>query len=171
MIDLTSNRISSAMSAEAFAATKTELQKVVQNLSFLVKLTQEEIDAMYNMSDADKTFVRNSIVEMNGAADLLPAYLKSEEISKDLTCGDQLLELENTLNELLTNVRRNRMLAYYEAYTGASVFYHLTGAAARSGSASARAMYDRMKSYHVNKKKGGRSTAQRSAKPDNIRSN
>jgi hypothetical protein len=170
MIDLTSNRISAAMSAEEFAATKTELQKVAQNLSFLVKLTQNETDAMYNMSDADKTFVRNCVAEMNGATDILPPYLKSEEINKDLTCGDQLLELENTLTELLTNVRRNRMLANYEAYTGASVFYHLVSAAARSGSGSAKAMHERLKSYHVNKKKGGRS-AQPVAKTGDTRSN
>jgi hypothetical protein len=171
MIDLTSNRISAVMTAEAFAGTKTELQKVSQDLSFLVKLTQEETEAMYNMSDADKTFVRNCITEMNGATDILPPYLKSEEVGKDLACGDQLLELENTLVELLTNVRRNRMLVNYEAYTGASVFYHLVGAAARSGSAPAKAMYDRLKSYHVNKKKGGRSSVATPAKSGDTRAN
>ena len=171
MIDLTSNRISALLSAEDFAATKTELQKVSQFLSFLVKLTPEETEAMYNMSDADKTFVRNCLTEMSGASDLMPSYLKVEEVGKDLACGDQLLELENTLNELLTNVRRNRMLAYYEAYTGASVFYHLTGAAAKSGSGPAKAMYERMKTYHVNKKKGGRSSVQRAAKSGDVRSN
>lgn len=164
MIDLTSNRISAVLSAEDFAATKTDLLQIVQKLSFLVKLTQDETDAMYNMSDADKTFVRNCITEMGGATDLLPSYLKVEEVQKDMACGDQLLELENTLSELLTNVRRNRMLAYYEAYTGASVFYHLSGAAAKSGSAAAKAMYDRMKNYHVNKKKGGRASTLRATK-------
>ena len=166
MIDLTSNRISAVLSADDFAATKTDLQHITQKLSFLIKLTQDETEAMYNMSDADKTFVRNCITEMGSAVDLLPPYLKVEEVQKDMACGDQLLDLENTLSELLTNVRRNRMLAYYEAYTGASVFYHLTGAAAKGGSGPARAMYDRMKNYHVNKKKGGRASAIRAQKPD-----
>jgi hypothetical protein len=160
MINLNSNRIAAAMSAEAFQATKTDLQKVSQHLSFLVNLTQAETDALYNMSDADKTFVRNCITEMNGAAELLPPYLKSEDVSSDLACGDQLLELENMLSELLTNVRRNRMLANYEAFSGASVFYRLVGAAARSGSAPAAAMYERMRSYHVSRNKAGRSGGQ-----------
>jgi hypothetical protein len=56
-------------------------------------------------------------------------------------------------------------LANYEAYTGASVFYHLV-----TGSGSAKAMHERLKSYHVNKKKGGRS-AQSAAKTGDTRSN
>ena len=49
--------------------------------------------------------------------------------------------------------------------------YHLAGAAARSGSALAKAMYELMKTYHVNKKKGGRSSVQRTAKSGDVRSN
>lgn len=161
MIDLNSNRITSAMSAEAFAATKTDLQKVSQSLaSFLIKLDQQETDTLYRMSDADKTFVRNCLTEMNSAGDILPAYVKPDDIQQDLLCGDQLLELENALAELLTNIRRNRMLANHEAYQGASVFYRLVSAAARSGSAPAKAMYNRLQKYHLNRKKGGRTVVQ-----------
>ena len=158
MIDLTSNRISHAMSVEEFASTKALIQKVSEALSFLVKLGKEDVDLMYNMSDADKTFVRNCLVEMNNATDIIPGYLKAEEISTDLTCGEQLLEIENTMSEMVANIRRNRMLANYEAFSGASVFYRIVGAASRSGSAPAKAMYERLKSYHVNRNKGGRSS-------------
>ena len=154
MIDLNSNRITSAMSAEAFATTKSDIQKLSQSLSaFLIKLDQEDTDGMYRMSDADKTFVRNCLTEMGSAGDILPAYVKSEDIHQDLLCGDQLLELENALSELLTNVRRNRMLANHEAYGGAAVFYRLVGAAARSGSAPAKAIHERLYKYHQNRTK------------------
>ena len=164
MIDLTANRLSDVMSAEQFAATKTELQKVAENLNFLVKLTPSESEILYNTSDADKTFVRNCLTEMSSAGEIIPPYLKPEEMVKDLVCGDQLLELENTLGEMLDSMRRNRRLANYEAYNGASVFYRLVGAAARSGSASAKPLYDRLQSYHLNKKKGGRVSAARVTK-------
>ena len=159
MIDLNSNRIASAMSAEAFAATKSDIQKLTQSLAtVLIKLDQEDTDGMYRMSDADKTFVRNCLTEMGGAGDILPTYVKPEDIQQDLLCGDQLLELENALSELLANVRRNRMLANHEAYQGASVFYRLVSAAARSGSALAKAMYERLHTYHQNRTKA-RTTA------------
>ena len=133
MIDLTSNRISHVMSAEEFAAVKTELQKMSKQLDFLVKLSPNETEAFYGVSDGDKTFIRNCVMEMNSAGDLIPPYVKAEEIVKDLACGDQLLELENVLSDLLENVKQNRRLANYEAYNGAAVFYHLMGTAARSG--------------------------------------
>lgn len=171
MIDLTSNRISHVMSAEEFAAAKAELQKVSKQLDFMVKVTNAESDAFYRVGDADKTFMRNSLMEMSNASELLPPYLTTEELAKDLTCGDQLLELENALSDLLDNVRLNRRLANYEAYNGASVFYRLMGAAARSGSAQAKAIYDRLQSYHINKKKNGRAPAtkaeQNDAPPEN----
>ena len=154
MIDLNSNRITSAMSAEAFGATKNHVQQLTQSLaSFLIKLDQKETESLYRMGDADKTFVRNCLTEMNGAGDILPAYVKPDDIVQDLLCGDQLLELENALAELLTNVRRNRMLANSEAYGGAAVFYRLVGAAARSGSAPAKAMYERLRKYHISRNK------------------
>lgn len=171
MIDLTSNRISHVMSAEEFAAAKAELQKLSEHLNFLVKVTQTEADAFYNISDADKTFIRNCLMEMNSASDIIPPYLKPDEMVKDLACGEQLMELEITLAELLDNVRLNRRLANYEAYNGTSVFYRLVGAAARSGSASAKAMYERLQSYHVNKKKGGRSSATKAARSNDTVNN
>ncbi len=157
MIDLTSNRISHVMSAEEFAATKAELQKVNKQLDFLVKLSPNETEAFYGVSDGDKTFIRNCVTEMNSAGDLIPPYVKAEEIVKDLACGDQLLELENALSDLLENVKQNRRLANYEAYDGAAVFYHLMGTAARSGSGQAKAIYDRLQEHH--KAKGRRKSA------------
>ncbi len=167
MIDLTSNRISAALSTEAFAAVKTELQNVSRHLSFLVKLSQEEVEAMYKMSEADKSFVRNCLTEMGAAADILPPYLKTDDISTDLACTDQLLELENSLSEMLINVRRNRILAGKEAYNGAAVFYRLVSAAARSGSGPAKAMHERLQKYHQNKTKGGKAAAARRAERKN----
>ncbi|HOY07845.1 MAG TPA: hypothetical protein PLO67_20685 [Saprospiraceae bacterium] len=159
MIDLTSNRISALLSAEELAATKSDLDKVSQRLSFLVQLTQKEIERMYKISDADKTFVRNCLAEMSGASDITPPYLNAEEISRDLACNEQLLELENTLSELLLNVRRNRILAGKEAYNGASVFYRLVATAARSGSGPAQAIHERLQKHHHHKIKSGRSRA------------
>lgn len=164
MIDLTSNRISHVMTAEQFAAAQADLQTFAKNLNFLVKLTPVESEQLYRVSDADKTFVRNCMNEMNKAGDLIPPYLKPEEVAKDIACGDQLLELENALAEVLDNVRMNRRLANYEAYSGTSVFYRLIGAAARSGSSVAQAMYNRMQSYHLNQKNGGRTAAKATKK-------
>jgi hypothetical protein len=158
MIDHTSNRISHVMEAAKFADAKASLQKLTEHLAFMVKLSQEEVDALNKISDADKTFIRNCLTEMPNATEFLPAYFKTEEVQKDLVCGDQLLELENVLFELYTNVRKNRMLANAEAYAGASVFYRLTHAAGLAGSASAKSMHQRMQSYHINKRAGGRSS-------------
>ncbi|MFN0013109.1 MAG: hypothetical protein ACKVU2_01055 [Saprospiraceae bacterium] len=155
MVDLTSNRISHVMNQEALSNIKGNLQGLSSVLSFMVKLSQEEVDALYKISDSDKTFIRNCLTEVPNAATFLPDYFSPEELSKDLTCGDQLLEIENALFELYTNVRRNRMLANSEAYAGAKVLYRLTNAAAVSGNGSAKAMYGRMQAYHVGKKGSG----------------
>lgn len=99
MIDLTSNRISAVLSAEELAATNSDLEKVSQRFSFLVQLTQKEIERMYKISDADKTFVRNCLAEMSGAADITPPYVNAEEISRDLAgAGDLLATLVEVLN-------------------------------------------------------------------------
>jgi hypothetical protein len=156
MIDLTSNRISHVMSAEALQQTKQDLQDLSSNLNFMVSLSQEEVDALYKVSDADKTFIRNCIADMPTAEAFLPPYFKAEEVRKDMNCGEQLLELENALLELYTNVRRNRMLANAEAYAGASVFYRLTQAAGRAGNPSAQSVYERMLQYHQGQKRGKR---------------
>jgi hypothetical protein len=101
MIDLTSNRISAVLSAEDLAATNSDLEKVSQRLSFLVQLTQKEIERMYKISDADKTFVRNCLAEMSGASDITPPYVNAEEISRDLAgAGDLLAILVEVLNPM-----------------------------------------------------------------------
>ncbi len=164
MLDLTSNRISHVMSEEEFAAAKADLRKVAAQLNFLVKLTPTESTTLYRLSDADKMFVRNCMTEIENISDIIPAYLKPEEIVKDLTCGEQLLELENVLADMLENVRTNRRLANTEAYNGASILYRLVGAAARSGSAAAVAVQNRMQTYHSNKRKGGRMSMAKAAK-------
>ena len=163
MQDLTSNRISYVLNAEEFSAAKSHLQKLYESLHFMVKLTPKETDLFYRISDADKNFMRNCLMEMNSAGDLLPPFVKPEEVVKDLTCGDQLLELENSVTELLEHIRRNRRLVNHEAYTTTSMFYHTIGSAARAGMAQARAMYERMQSYHVNQKRNARSAAAKAA--------
>ena len=147
------NRLSHTMSEEELNDVKMAIKSVAAKMPFLVNLNDDDVLSMNKISDGDKVFIADCMSEAKEAEALLPPYFKIVEIQKDNTLNDQLYEIEDTLFEMYQHVRRNRMLAADEAYSGVSTFYTLvkTAATSKTKIASAVAMYKRLQDYHLKK--------------------
>ena len=64
--------------------------QIETRMPFLIGLTADERATMPKISDANKIFVQNCINAMVNNAELLPNYLKVDELAKDLELLGQL---------------------------------------------------------------------------------
>jgi hypothetical protein len=152
------NRISHTLSAEELTDIKNIIKSISIKMPFLVDLAEDDVLAFNKISDGDKVFIADCMTEAQEADGLLPPYFKPLEIAKDDTLNDQLYEIEDMLFEVYQRVRRNRMLAADEAYSGVSTFYNLMKAAANSKISKAIGIYKRLQSYHQKKVETAKAT-------------
>ena len=147
------NNLSHTMSEEELNEVKMTLKSIGIKMPFLINLTDDDVLGMNKISDGDKVFIADCMSEAKEAEALLPPYFKIGEIQKDNALNDQLYEVEDMLFEMYQHVRRNRMLAADEAYSGVSTFYSLikTAATSKTNIAAAVAMFKRLQGYHLKK--------------------
>ena len=112
----------------------------------------------YALSDADKQFIRNVIMESNNLDTVLPSYLGTADVLDMLTLGDQFFELESQFQRVLSVLQENRRNAYAQAFNSAAVCYRLMEAAGRQGVDGAGEAFASLKTYNTNKRGGGRAS-------------
>ena len=117
----------------------------------LVEITDEEVKTMNKISDGDKVFISDCLVEAPAAKDMLPIYFSVPDVKDNDASNDQLYVIEDKLFELYIDVRRNRMARADKAYSGVSAFYKFIAAAAEHKVPLAAAMYKRLQDYHKKK--------------------
>jgi hypothetical protein len=139
-----------------FPEIKTRINALRTELSFLESFSEEAMSAMNKISDSDKTYIADCLIEAASAHDLLPPYFSVEDIRKDDALNDNLYELEDILFELYQDVKRNRMAAADRAYGGVANFYSLIKAAADANVPKAIAIYKRLQEYHKKKVDAGK---------------
>jgi hypothetical protein len=141
-----------------FPEIKTRINALRTELSFLETFSEEAMSAMNKISDSDKTYIADCLIEAANAHDLLPPYFTVDDIRKDDALNDNLYELEDMLFELYQDVKRNRMAAADRAYSGVANFYSLIKAAADANMPKAIAIYKRLQEYHKKKVESAKAT-------------
>ncbi len=147
------NHTPHVMASEDFVDVKNTIKSLWTKLFFLRDLTDENTVSFNKLSDGDKIFISDCLTEAEEAAlkKLLPAYTDIDKIRKSDLSHDQLWVIEDALTELLAHVRRNRMLAADDAYSGVSSMYSSIKQAAKNKIQGAIAMFGRLQSYHMKK--------------------
>jgi hypothetical protein len=143
------NHIHHVLPAEKFADIKNRILSIGNDLSFMKDLKDEETVSFNKLSAGDKIFIDDCLNEAVQADGMLPAYTSVQEIRNSDLSHDQLWVLEDMLTELTNNVRRNRMLAADDAYSGVASIYNLIREAAKKRVKGAVAMFERLQSYHM----------------------
>jgi hypothetical protein len=145
------NHTPHVMTAEEFADIKSTIKSLWTKLSFMKDLSDENTVSFNKISDGDKVFISDCLKESEEAVlkEMVPLSVNIDKIRVSDLSHDQLWVIEDTLAELLAQVRRNRMLAADDAYSGVSSMYNYIKQAAKDKVKGAVAMFDRLQSYHM----------------------
>jgi hypothetical protein len=152
------NRLSATITEADFSEVKELIEQIETRMPFLIGLTADERSTLPKISDSNKVFVQNCINAMDNNVELLPSYLKLEEIKKDLQLFQQLEELELLSLQLTEKIRDSKMLCGSEAYVSSLSAYRFFEAAAMAGVAGADTAYDNLKKRFSGQGKVGNST-------------
>lgn len=145
MSNTTINRVNATLNPDTVQTIKNAIASIHQVLPFLVGLTPAERMALPKISVSNKVFTEDAIQVAVNNAELFPAFIKPEEMKKDL-------DLYHTLDELVILVRQTaerltdtQILAGSEAYTSALIIYKILGAASASGVAGTKTLYEQLR--------------------------
>lgn len=139
------NRVSATVTDSDISEVKGLFDQIEARMPFLIGLSADERVTMPKISAANKVFVGNTINAMVNNAELLPTYLKVDELSKDLELFGQLEQMELLAMQLTEKIRDTRMLCGSEAYVSSLSAYRFFEAAAVAGVSGADAVYDVLK--------------------------
>ena len=74
------------MTEADLSEVKELIEQIETRMPFLIGLTADERSTLPKISDSNKVFVQNCINAMDNNVELLPSYLKLEEIKKTCNC-------------------------------------------------------------------------------------
>ena len=139
------------MSENTFQEAKEAIDLLRAVIPGLEALTEEDVKTMNKISDGDKVYIADCLVEAPAAKDMLPNYYSVENVKNNNLSHDQLYVLEDKLFELYIDVRRNRMARADKAYSGVASFYKFIATAVENKVPQAAAMFKRLQDYHKKK--------------------
>lgn len=139
------NRINTTVAAATLTDIKTKLADINTVLPFLIGLTPDERKTLPRINEANKIFVEDAINAIKNNTEVLPAYIKLQDVTNDLELFNQLDELIQITNQLLQKLVDTQALAGSEAYVNSLVAYRLFEGASRAGLAGTQAIYDALK--------------------------
>lgn len=90
-------------------------------------------------------FVEDTLASMHQNGNILPSFIRVEEVEKDYSLYNNLKVLALDIAALSEKVNHTRILAGSEAYSTSLLAYKMFGVAANSGVAGAEALYSRLK--------------------------
>ena len=150
MSNIFQNRLSTSLSPAQVTAAKTDLTNIGNSLTMLIGLTVEERQSIPKIAENNLNFVLDCKTLMANNPTLVPAYMNTAELVKDITLFQQLDELESLTSQLYEKIRDTHMLAGSEAYITCLAFYRMVEAAAMAGVPGADAVYDQLKVRFAN---------------------
>jgi hypothetical protein len=133
------NRLDVTITQQQSAAITTAIQTIISGLPFLITLTPKERQEMPSINNSNKTFVEDTIAQMKAMGNVLPPYLNSVDIEKDLNVFKETDVWITMLEKLLEQLRDTRQLAGYESYSAALAFYRLLEPMEKAGVPGAKA--------------------------------
>ncbi len=139
------NRISVVVTPEQTAKVKSLMQEIDVALPFLIGLSVNERKTLPKIDVSNKVFVEDCLNAVRNNPDMLPAYLKYEEMKKDFDGFTVLDELEKMAEQLCQKIIDTRMLMGSEAYMSGLTAYRLFEAAGTAGVPGANAAYQTLR--------------------------
>lgn len=145
MANLTNNRISAEVTVAAEQQVKDGIQMIQNALPFLIGLTTAERMNLPKISVSNKVFTEDAINLAVNNGELLPSFIKTDEMSKDINLYHKLDVIAAQLQQLLEKVNDTQMLAGSEAYSAALVVYKVLEAASEAGIEGTKSAYEQLK--------------------------
>jgi hypothetical protein len=133
MANFNDNRISEMISKENF----DEIRNAFTEISALIPeaaLTDVERKSLVSMDVDNRVFADNVLIELdNGGAEIVPAYIKKENLRTDLVTAAQLEQLQVLCSNLLRKISDANRVVSSEAMTVSFLTYNLLSAVAKVG--------------------------------------
>jgi hypothetical protein len=145
-----------AIPAEALGEAQKRISEVAEVLApYLLNLTPAKRKGMAKMGDKSLAFVTKARELARQNESLYPSYMDIADFDIDLTDATQLLNINNSLQQVQKAVDDTAMIAGSEAYQTALLFYTSVKTAAEKNVAGAQAVYDELKVRfpHIRRKK------------------
>ncbi|MCF3110985.1 hypothetical protein LL912_19520 [Niabella sp. CC-SYL272] len=139
------NRVDAVLTPEALQTVKDHLAAIQQALPFLTGLTPAERMALPKINVSNKVFTEDAIQAAVNNAPLVPSFIKTDEMKKDLDLYHGLDELVLVVQQLAEKLADTQLLAGSEAYSSALIVYKIFGAAAESGVQGSKTIYEQLR--------------------------
>jgi hypothetical protein len=130
---MSENRISIELSTEIVGDVKTLVEQIEEKLPFLLSLTSDERNSFPKLTRENELFVEETIRSAESHKSVLPAYIHTEEMAKDLELFQQLGRIMVRLNYLHEKVKDTMHIAGAEALATALVTNNMFQIAAKMG--------------------------------------
>ncbi|MBS2097077.1 hypothetical protein [Carboxylicivirga linearis] len=141
----TENRVSAELTIEVREEIKTLLNNVIEKMPFLQGLSADDRKRLPKMDSRNKDFVVDAVNAIKSDTNILPAYIKPDEMTKDLELYEALEEILVPLTYLYDKVRDTQMLAGSEAYSTSLLVYNMAKTAGKAGVPGAQSIYNQLK--------------------------
>ncbi|MGQ1910190.1 hypothetical protein ACT3CE_10405 [Marinifilum sp. RC60d5] len=148
------NRINLEIDSTKQEAITTNLNGLKTELEpLLVALPADQKKNLAMIGDRLMTFVEQAVNSAEGNPDLVPPYLKLDEVKVDVQAWKLLNNISTELEYLLSLLNDTVALSGSEAYSSMLSFYNYLKQAAKDGVPGAKALYDDLKHHFANAKK------------------
>ncbi len=130
---MSENRISMELATELVDQIKGLIDQMEEKLPFLISLTSDERNSFPKLSRENELFVEETIRAAQTHKDVLPSYIHTNEMAKDLELHQQLGRIMVRLNYLHEKVKDTMHIAGSEALATALVTNNMFQIAAKMG--------------------------------------
>jgi hypothetical protein len=130
---MSENRISIELTTELVNHIKGLVDQIEEKLPFLISLTSDERNSYPKLSRENELFVEETIRAADTHKSVLPSYIHTDEMAKDLELFQQLNRVMVRLNNVHSKVKDTMHIAGAEALSTALVTNNMFQIAAKMG--------------------------------------
>jgi hypothetical protein len=130
---MSENRISIELTTELVNHIKGLVDQIEEKLPFLISLTSDERNSYPKLSRENELFVEETIRAADSHKSVLPSYIHTNEMAKDLELFQQLNRVMVRLNNVHSKVKDTMHIAGAEALSTALVTNNMFQIAAKMG--------------------------------------
>jgi len=148
------NRINVEIDSAKKEAIATNLNGLKTELEpLLVALPAEQKKNLAMIGERLMTFVDQAVESAESNQDLVPPYLKLDQVKVDVQAWKDLNNISKELEYLKSLLKDTAALSGSEAYSSMLTFYNYLKQAAKDGVPGAKAVYDELKHHFSSAKK------------------
>ena len=129
-----------------------ELEKI---LEFTVGITTDETYKLVKLTDSRTRFAEQASILAKQNTDMLPSFLKLEDIQNDYNLTRKLGVIKLKLDKINSKIKSTLLQTKHEHYLNAMAFYKTAKTASESGAPGADSVVEALSKYFNVQKKGG----------------